>query len=145
MLKSATKSGFEEASAYDGINLGAANSKTRRGRVQKQAAQTLNTSGDVGVAIPVLTPDRLVKRQNGRRFKEDGEPSFTLNTQDRHGIHDGVRIRRLTPTECERLMGWPDGWTTGVSDTQRYKQCGNGIIAPMVDAVMEALEAQGCF
>ena len=38
------------------------------------------------VAIPVLTPDRLEKRQNGRRFKEDGEPMFTLTSQDRHGI-----------------------------------------------------------
>lgn len=38
------------------------------------------------VAIPVLTPDRLNKRQNGRRFKTDGEPMFTLNTQDKHGV-----------------------------------------------------------
>lgn len=38
------------------------------------------------VAIPVLTPDRLEKRQNGRRFKDDGEPMFTLTSQDRHGI-----------------------------------------------------------
>lgn len=38
------------------------------------------------VAIPVLTPDRAVKRQNGRRFKEDGDPSFTLTSQDRHGV-----------------------------------------------------------
>jgi hypothetical protein len=37
-------------------------------------------------AIPVLTPDRLVKRQNGRRFKTNGEPSFTLNAQDKHGV-----------------------------------------------------------
>src|SRR5699024_1786880 len=35
---------------------------------------------------PVLTPDRVEKRQNGRRFKEDGEESFTLTSQDRHGI-----------------------------------------------------------
>ena len=39
-----------------------------------------------GVAIPVLTPDRVEKRQNGRRFKEDGEPRFTLTGQDRHGV-----------------------------------------------------------
>ena len=39
-----------------------------------------------GVAIPVLTPDRAEKRQNGRRFKEDGEPMFTLTSQDRHGV-----------------------------------------------------------
>lgn len=38
------------------------------------------------VAIPVLTPDRLKKLQNGRRFKTDGEPMFTLTSQDRHGI-----------------------------------------------------------
>ena len=36
--------------------------------------------------VPVLTPDRIEKRQNGRRFKEDGEPMFTLTAQDRHGI-----------------------------------------------------------
>lgn len=39
-----------------------------------------------GVEIPVLTPDRAEKRQNGRRFKEDGEPMFTLTSQDRHGV-----------------------------------------------------------
>lgn len=39
-----------------------------------------------GVANPVLTPDRAEKRQNGRRFKEDGEPMFTLTSQDRHGV-----------------------------------------------------------
>lgn len=40
----------------------------------------------IGNIIPVLTPDRLEKRQNGRRFKENGEPAFTLTAQDRHGI-----------------------------------------------------------
>lgn len=38
------------------------------------------------IAIPVLTPDRIKKRQNGRRFKENGEPAFTLTAQDRHGV-----------------------------------------------------------
>lgn len=38
------------------------------------------------IVCPVLTPDRVEKRQNGRRFKEDGEPMFTLTSQDRHGI-----------------------------------------------------------
>ncbi|NBW21297.1 MAG: hypothetical protein EBR82_76385, partial [Caulobacteraceae bacterium] len=37
-----------------------------------------------------------------------------------------MAVRRLTPLECERLMGWPDDWTAGQSDTHRYKQCGNG-------------------
>lgn len=42
--------------------------------------------GQKQVAIPVLTPDRVNKRQNGRRFKEDNDPMFTLTSQDRHGI-----------------------------------------------------------
>ena len=48
---------------------------------------TLTTNKGEGnkIAIPVLTPDRAEKRQNGRRFKEDGEPMFTLTSQDRHG------------------------------------------------------------
>lgn len=49
---------------------------------------TLTTNKGEGnkIAIPVLTPDRAEKRQNGRRFKEDGEPMFTLTGQDRHGV-----------------------------------------------------------
>lgn len=42
--------------------------------------------GMTAVVVPCLTPDRLEKRQNGRRFKEDGEPMFTLTGQDRHGV-----------------------------------------------------------
>ena len=42
--------------------------------------------GPKQIAVPVLTPDRINKRQNGRRFKDDGEPMFTLTAQDRHGI-----------------------------------------------------------
>ena len=45
-----------------------------------------NPQKDGLVCVPVLTPDRVNKRQNGRRFKEDGEPSFTITTQDRHGV-----------------------------------------------------------
>lgn len=51
-------------------------------------APTLTTNKGEGpkIAIPVLTPDRVEKRQNGRRFKEDGDPMFTLTAQDRHGV-----------------------------------------------------------
>lgn len=55
-----------------------------------KVSPTLNTmqGGDrqPKIAIPTLTPDRVNKRQNGRRFKDDGEPMFTLTAQDRHGI-----------------------------------------------------------
>ena len=100
-------------------------------------------------AIPVLTPDRLEKRQNGRRFKEDGEPAFTLTSQDKHGIYDGARIRRLTPLECERLQGFPDGWTEKgidvngnevyISDTQRYRSLGNAVTVNVVEAIFNNL------
>ena len=88
---------------------------------------------------PVLTPDRENKRQNGRRFKNDGEDMFTLTSQDRHGIMYGNDIRRLTPLECERLQGFPDGWTEGQSDSQRYKQCGNAVSVPVIKAIMEKI------
>ena len=51
------------------------------------------------VAIPVLTPERVNKRQNGRRFKEDGEPMFTLTAQDQHGVlleDKKLKIREAT-------------------------------------------------
>lgn len=56
-----------------------------------------------GVAIPVLTPDRAEKRQNGRRFKDDGEPMFTLTGQDRHGI--AIEVEEATKrldTSCNQ-------------------------------------------
>ena len=49
-------------------------------------------------------------------------------------------IRRLTPTEFERLQGFPDGWTIG-SDTQRYKQCGNAVTVNVVAYVARRLLA----
>jgi len=66
-----------------------------------------------------------------------GEGGSNMSTQNFIGKE--TRIRRLTPLECERLMGWPDNWTIG-SDTQRYKQCGNGIIAPMVTAIINKMD-----
>ena len=64
---------------------------------------TLTTNKGEGnkIAIPVLTPDRAEKRQNGRRFKEDGEPMFTLTGQDRHGI--AIEVKEATKqgySEC---------------------------------------------
>jgi len=50
-------------------------------------------------------------------------------------------VRRLTPIECERLMGFPDSWTEGVSDTQRYKCLGNGVVTKCVEAVIARMLA----
>jgi len=67
---------------------------------------------------------------------------------DRHSwdiVNDKMRIRRLTPKECERLQGFPDDWTKYdkdgniISDTQRYKCCGNAVTVPVVKFVAENL------
>ena len=86
-----------------------------------------------------LTPDRAEKRQNGRRFKDNEEPMFTLTGQDKHGVMIDSSIRRLTPTECERLQGFPDGWTEGISDTQRYKCLGNAVTTNVVCEIAKRL------
>ena len=129
------------------------------------------------VVIPVLTPERAEKRQNGRRFKDDGEPAFTLTSIDRHGVAIGVdteddydsdtitvqindqltvaaiwyekyqcyvAIRRLTPKECFRLQGWDDDYFAKAelvnSDSQLYKQAGNGVTVNVVEIIGKAIK-----
>lgn len=106
------------------------------------------------VAIPVLTPDRPTKRQNGRRMKEQGEASFTLTSQDQHGIFNGQRIRRLTPVECLRLQGFSDdhadfginekGDVYTISDTGKYQCAGNAVTVNVVDAIITKMLEVGC-
>jgi DNA (cytosine-5)-methyltransferase 1 len=138
-VKSATAKGYEEAKEGDSINFSIPNSETRRGRVGKGVAQTLDTGCNQGICVPVLTPNRIKKRQNGRRFKDNGEEMFTITTQDRHGIYDGFRIRRLTPRECFRLMDFPDTFTWPVSDSQAYKQAGNSIVVNVLYKIIKNL------
>ena len=64
---------------------------------------------------------------------------FTLTGQDIHGVKEGMRIRRLTPVECERLQGFPDGWTEDVSDTQRYKCLGNAVTTNVIEFLVNEL------
>tara|TARA_R110001592_G_scaffold69639_1_gene213713 strand:+ start:1433 stop:2503 length:1071 start_codon:yes stop_codon:yes gene_type:complete len=99
-----------------------------------------NHGARTGVKVRAcLTPDRLNKRQNGRRFKDNEEPMFTLTGQDKHGVMIDSSIRRLTPLECERLQGFPDGWTEGISDTQRYKCLGNAVTTNVVCEIARRL------
>lgn len=156
---------------------------------------TLTTNKGEGPKVlvrAVLTPDRIEKRQNGRRFKEDGEPMFTLTAQDRHGVAikeatktgyaianegdsinfehpnsntrrgrvgkgvantlvtscnqgvlDGYRIRKLTPKECFRLQGFPDEYFERAkevcSDSQLYKQAGNGVTVNVIYEIAKRL------
>jgi DNA (cytosine-5)-methyltransferase 1 len=162
-VKSATSQGYEEATSGDSINLSQPNSETRRGRVGKQKAQTLETSCNQAVVQPNYTSKALNETIENSELVE-GEPqaldlynrvarseSPTL-TEPHHNslrMFDGYRIRRLTPIECERLQGFPDNHTSfgnydGVvkpmSNTQRYKQCGNAVTVDVVAAVAERLK-----
>jgi len=77
-----------------------------------------------------VTPDAYL--QSGRRKRVDGKAVLT-------SCHER-RIRRLTPIECERLQGFPDGWTEGFSDTQRYKMMGNAVTVNVIKAIGEKLK-----
>lgn len=116
-------------------------------------AATLKAAGGSGnipkiVCKPCLTPDRANKRQHGRRFKENGDPEFTLTSQDKHGvlIGDGksIAIRKLTPRECWRLQGFSDeqfdkAKKAGISDTQLYKQAGNAVTVDVIEQIGKRL------
>ena len=196
-IKSATSQGYEEATEGDTINLSNPNSETRRGRVGKGKAQTLETSCNQAVIEPIVYDDYNSKirtdgnvgtltgnvgstsPRNGQKILEPNYNSKALNetierneltegepmaldlynrsarnesptlTQPEHNslrLFDGYRIRRLTPIECERLQGFPDNHTSmgnydgeirPVSNTQRYKQCGNAVTVDVVQAVAE--------
>lgn len=169
--------------AYQGKPVTTDVSRTIHARYYKGCS---NIHENSGIAIPILTPDRTEKRQNGRRFKEDGEPMFTLTGQDRHGVgieplgvlrnvrlantldtscNQGIfvqvsdelivyavwyekyqcyiAIRKLTPKECFRLQGWTDDYFEKAqfvnSDSQLYKQAGNGVTVNVIKAIAERM------
>jgi DNA (cytosine-5)-methyltransferase 1 len=68
----------------------------------------------------------------------DIAPPLKASQQPPSVIHND-KARRLTPLECERLMGWPDNWTEGQADTHRYKQCGNGVASPVAQWIAQHL------
>jgi DNA-cytosine methyltransferase len=90
--------------------------------------------------FPCITPNRLNKRQNGRRFNPPFSKFYTLTTQDRHGILINGNIRQLTPLECERLQTLPDNYTHGVSDAKRYHAIGNGWTVNVISHIMKGID-----
>lgn len=93
-----------------------------------------------------------LKAQSGGTGKGDGTPLVafawknsakrgmnvdtvvpTLETDKSHAVHVHSGVRRLTPTECERLQGFPDGWTASQSDSARYRMLGNAVAVPVVE------------
>ena len=84
--------------------------------------------------------------ESGPGFIKQTEISGVLraegeNRQSRptHTIQTSATVRRLTPTECERLQGFPDGWTEDQADTHRYKQMGNAVAVPVVSWLIKRL------
>jgi len=63
----------------------------------------------------------------------------TETVESHHYVQNESVVRRLTPTECERLQGFPDGWTDGQADSNRYKQMGNAVAVPVVNWVVSRM------
>ena len=115
-------------------------------------AYTLDQTGAQAVAYGIQ--GNMIGRQdhNGPGgtgvSKEDG-PMYTLTKTDVHAVMQTppMAVRRLTPLECERLMGWPDDHTryktdgTEQADTHRYKQCGNGVASPVAQWIAKHILA----
>lgn len=106
--------------------------------------------------------DLVVSSVDCRNFTEGGETSGTLQAKESRGqslnlnntVRTGMIVRRLTPLECERLQGFPDGWTDigewrdskgklhKDADSPRYKACGNSIALPFWDFLAKRISAQ---
>jgi len=90
------------------------------------------TTADVqGHSANTLTA-RYYGAETTGTYVEEGE----LNAQEIQQLNQpSYRIRRLSPVECERLQGFPDGWTEGISDSQRYKCLGNAVTTNVIEAI----------
>lgn len=148
-IKEATKKCYKEANDGDSVSLDQPNSETRRGRVGEQIANTLTTSCNQGVVVaePICLNSKVNGKQpsvQDRIYSVDGistalTTSFPVNYQ-----LDNLRIRKLTELECNRLMGMSDEShykrvEAGISSTQLYKQSGNSIVVPVLEAIFKEL------
>ena len=106
--------------------------------------------GDLGGGSETLiafTKGKRAQTPTDDETWDEGRPAPTLNQFDQGDTRattiiteqPNMAVRRLTPLECERLMGWPDNWTDGQADSHRYKQCGNGVASPVAQWIAEQL------
>ena len=109
----------------DSVNFSFPDSNTRRGRVGTGVAQTLETECHQGIFVELA--------ENVVAYAVWYEPEQCY-----------IAIRRLTPKECFRLQGWTDGYFEKAqfvnSDSQLYKQAGNGVTVPVIEAIARRLE-----
>lgn len=150
-VREATKQGYALAEQGDSVNVSYPTSKTRRGRVGKQVAQTLQ-SGEVNQGV-IINPlkDKTYRswRYEQNVFNSDGitrslKASLGGTPEIINEENKGLKIRKLTPLECWRLQGFTDeqfykAKDSGVSNSQLYKQAGNSVSVPVVDAIVKCL------
>lgn len=145
IVREPNKKGYDEATVGDTINMEQPNSKTRRGRVGHGVAQTIMTACHQVVVEAERTPLKFLGR-NGK--KTDGDYAFCVDTSQTGGIKEtysdgSLRIRKLTPKECWRLMGFDDSDFEKAeqvnSNSQLYKQAGNSIVVDVLCAIFEKM------
>ena len=140
-IKSATSKGYEEATEEDSINFSVPNSETRRGRVGKGVAQTLDTGCQQGVLHKY---QKEIEQSINQDICTGIDASYYKGFGVRQGkcrqvVKNDYKIRRLTPRECFRLMDFPDTFTWNVSDSQAYKQAGNSIVVNVLYKILKNL------
>lgn len=145
MISEATKKGYDIAYPGDSINFSVPNSKTRRGRVGKGIANTLDTGCQQGV---VVNEPHGINTNTSKDFLSPPlkglSRTLKANNHDAGIICGDMRIRRLTPKECFRLQGFPD-WafakaTKVNSDSQLYKQAGNSVTVNVIYEIAKRIQ-----
>jgi DNA (cytosine-5)-methyltransferase 1 len=117
-------------------------------QVAAPTARGVGASGQSGHLIPAVSPCLEAHAQRNEPSKEAFVMSFHQTqdpisayeltpalgaTSEGMGVGMGMLVRRLTPIECERLQGFPDDWTSSISDSQRYRTLGNAVCVPVVE------------
>lgn len=154
-IKEATKKGYVLAGGGDTVNLEQPNSKTRRGRVGHGVAQTLTTSCNQAVVEAVADisveevetvnayPDGTSRTIKAQYAKTSAANFVREGTYGATGAKKGLRIRKLTPKECWRLMGFSDDAYEKAeqvnSKTQLYRQAGNSIVVNVLMEIVKQL------
>lgn len=144
-VKEATRKGYKMAYPGDSIDLGYAQMNTRRRRVGHQIAHTLTTDPTqetlVGTDSPAFVDLNSEPKvtEIARCVTANQNSGIRKHKREASGVLVGGRIRRLTPRECLRLQGWADDRIDKVlaiqSDSQVYKQAGNGVTVTVVEAI----------
>lgn len=80
-------------------------------------------------------------KSNMRKRIQDRNNTWSIDTDggNKFGIIVDDKIRKLSPLEIERLMGFPDNWTEGLNDRDRYKMLGNSVVVPVVEYLSKFL------